>query len=139
VIRASAARVWGTLSDFASYPHWNPYICRIIGEACEGSRIEVSVQPPGRVGLTCRPKVVEALAERALRWRHRLFLPGVLDHEHQCLIEPLDGDAVRLVQREIYTGMLVPLLPRSLDDSTVQGFRAMHEALRAHTEAVDRP
>jgi len=139
VIRAPAARVWDTLRDFASYPCWNPYIRRIIGEAWEGTRIEVSIQPPGRVGVTYRPKLIEASAERGLRWRSRLLLPGVLDHEHQCLIEPLKGGGVRLVQREVYTGLLVPLLSQGLDGSTVQGFRAMHEALRERTEAENRP
>jgi hypothetical protein len=139
VIRAPAGRVWRTLSNFASYPCWNPYIRRIIGEARQGTRIEVSIQPPGRVGVTYRPKLIEASAERGLRWRSRLLLPGVLDHEHQCLIEPLKGGGVRLVQREVYTGLLVPLLSQGLDGSTMQGFRAMHEALRERTEAENRP
>ena len=30
-IDASAERVWGILTDFASYPEWNPFIRRISG------------------------------------------------------------------------------------------------------------
>lgn len=138
IIRAPAARVWDALSNFASYPHWNPYIRRIVGEAREGARIEVSIQPPGRIGMTCWSTLVEMKTGRMLRWRHRLLLPGVLDHEHRYLIEPLAGDRVRLVQREVYTGLLAPILPRGLDGSTLEGFRAMHEALCMHTGAMNR-
>jgi hypothetical protein len=138
IIRAPGARVWDVLGDFASYPYWNPYICRIRGEAREGTRIEVSTQPPGHVGMICRARLVEVSAGRALRWRHRLLLPGMLDHEYRCLIEPLGGDMVRLEQQEVYTGLLVPFLPRGLDGSTLEGFRVMHEALREQTKVPDR-
>ena len=37
-IAASAQRVWDILTDFSSYPQWNPFIRRISGEAKIGER-----------------------------------------------------------------------------------------------------
>jgi hypothetical protein len=88
--------------------------------------------------MICRARLVELRVGQTLRWRHRLLLPGMLDHEYRCLIEALGGDTVRLVQQEVYTGLLVPFLPRSLDGSTLRGFRVMQEALRARTEVTSR-
>jgi uncharacterized protein YndB with AHSA1/START domain len=44
-INASAERVWRLLTDFASYPQWNPFIRRISGELTTGERLEVRLEP----------------------------------------------------------------------------------------------
>jgi hypothetical protein len=49
-IDASAERVWDILTDFASYPQWNPFIRRIGGELEVGERLEVRLQPPDSRG-----------------------------------------------------------------------------------------
>ncbi|VVB87011.1 Polyketide cyclase / dehydrase and lipid transport [uncultured archaeon] len=38
-IQASADRVWQILTDFASFPEWNPFIRRAKGETVKGARI----------------------------------------------------------------------------------------------------
>jgi len=45
-INASAERVWDILTDFASYPQWNPFIRSISGELEVGERLEVRLEPP---------------------------------------------------------------------------------------------
>ena len=40
-IAASAERVWRLLTDFASYPRWNPFIRSIGGRPIPGERLEV--------------------------------------------------------------------------------------------------
>jgi uncharacterized protein YndB with AHSA1/START domain len=51
-IQASEERVWQLLTDFASFPQWNPFIRRASGEAKAGSRLEVYIQPTGAGGMT---------------------------------------------------------------------------------------
>lgn len=71
--------------------------------------------------MTFKPLVTRVLPPRELRWLGRLLLPGLFDGEHIFEIEAVKKDGVRFVQRECFSGILVPLLWRSLDKNTWQG------------------
>jgi hypothetical protein len=135
-IDASAERVWGVLTDFASYPRWNPFIRSIGGELEVGERLEVRLQPPDSRGITMRPTVLRAEPNRLMRWVGHLFVPGIFDGEHSLAIHPLGEDRVRFVQHEAFKGMLVRLLSRSLDTNTLRGFEEMNEALKERAEVL---
>jgi hypothetical protein len=134
-IEASAERVWGLLTDFASYPQWNPFIRSISGQPAPGERLEVRIEPPGGRGMTFKPKVLNAEPNRELRWLGHLLVPGVFDGEHSLAIQPLGEARIRFVQREAFRGLLVPLFARSLDNNTQRGFEEMNRALKERAEA----
>jgi hypothetical protein len=134
-IDAPAERVWLLLIDFASYPHWNPFIRKISGEPATGERLEVRIEPPGGRGMTFKPKVLNAEDNRELRWQGHLLVPGLFDGEHSFTIQPLGENRVRFVQREAFRGLLVPLFSRSLDNNTQRGFEQMNRALKERAEA----
>jgi hypothetical protein len=133
-IQASAERVWKMLTDLADFPQWNPFIRRASGAAQAGERLEVRMQPSGARGMTFRPTVLIAEPNRELRWIGHLLISGLFDGEHIFTIEPLEANRVRFVQREIFTGLLVPLLARGLDSNTRRGFEEMNQALKIRAE-----
>jgi len=133
VIDASAERVWHLLTDFESFPQWNPFIRRAQGKPEAGARIEVHIQPSGGRGMTFRPKILKAEPNRELRWLGRLWMPCLFDGEHVFTIEPIGKRRVRFVQREIFTGLLVPFLKRELDN-TKRGFEEMNRSLKLKAE-----
>ncbi len=133
-IQASAERVWQLLTDFASFPQWNPFMHRASGEVKAGARLEVHIQPSGARGMTFKPTVLKAEPNRELRWLGHLLIPGLFDGEHILSIEPLAANRVRFVQREVFTGLLVPLFARGLDTDTRRGFEEMNQALKARAE-----
>jgi hypothetical protein len=135
-IDASAERVWGVLTDFPSYPHWNPFIRRISGDLAVGERLEVRLEPPDSRGITMRPTLLRAEPNRLIQWVGHLFFPGIFDGEHSLAIHPLEGDRVRFVQHEAFKGVLVRLLARSLDKNTLRGFEEMNVALKERAEAL---
>jgi hypothetical protein len=135
-INASAERVWSILTDFASYPEWNPFIRRISGELKVGERLDARLEPPGGRGITLRPTVLRAEPNRELRWLGHLLVPGLFDGEHSLLIQPLEESRVRFIQSEMFKGLLVPLLARSLDNNTLRGFEVMNGALKERAEAL---
>jgi hypothetical protein len=141
-IATSAERVWGVLTDFASYPQWNPFIRHISGEPSgeptAGERLEVRLEPPGGMGITLRPTVLSAEPNRELRWLGRLLVKGLFDGEHSLAIQQLGENRVRFVQSKAFNGLLVPLLARSLDDNTRRGFEEMNRALKEQAEALPR-
>jgi hypothetical protein len=135
-IEAPAERVWQILTDFEQFPDWNPFIRRIKGEAKSGTKLEAYLQPPGGQGMTFRPTVLKAEPNREFRWLGRLFFPGLFDGEHFFIIEPLSPGRVRFTQGEHFSGLLVPLLAKSLDTNTRRGFELMNEALKARAENI---
>lgn len=133
-IHASAERVWQLLTDFDRFPQWNPFIHRASGEPKTGARLEMTIQPSGASRTTSRPTVLKAEPNRELRWIERSLIPGLLDVEHIFTIEPLAAERVRFTQREICTGLLVPLRARRHNTDIRRGFREMNQALKTRAE-----
>ena len=135
-IDASVERVWDILTDFASYPQWNPFIRSISGELKVGQRLEVRLEPPDSRGITLRPTVLRAEPNHLMRWVGHVWVPGLFDGEHSLATHPLGKNRVRFVQHEAFKGVLVSLLARSLDKNTLRGFEEMNEALKERAEAL---
>jgi hypothetical protein len=133
-IQASAELVWQLLTDFAGFPRWNPFIRRVSGRAVAGERLEVTIQPSGARGMTFRPTVLKAEPCRELRWAGHFGVPGLFDGEHIFTLEPRGTNRIQFVQREIFTGLLVPIFARGLDIDTQRGFEEMNVALKLRAE-----
>ena len=133
-IGAPAEAVWKALTDFESFREWNPFIRPVVGTASEGAELRVQIRPPGGRATAFRPRVTVAEANRELRWRGRLWLPGLFDGEHIFEIEPLGPGRVKFVQREVFSGLLVPFMAKSIDQTQL-GFGEMNRALKERVEA----
>jgi hypothetical protein len=133
-IEAPAERVWQLLTDFNNFSNWNPFIRRIQGVAKPGQQLEVYIQPSGTKGMTFRPTVLKADPNCQLRWLGHFFIPGLFDGDHCFAIERLNENRVRFIQRESFTGLLVPFLAQQLDRDTKRGFEAMNRALKEQAE-----
>ena len=133
-IEADPVTIWSILTDFASYPDWNPFIRRIEGVPEKGERLSVWVQPPNGRALTVHPRVLECVENRELRWRGELRVPGLFGGEHLFRIESLSSGRARFTHGERFYGMLVPLLRKSLDGRVRAGFIEMNQALKSKAE-----
>lgn len=134
-IAAMPNRVWAVLTDFPAYESWNPFVRRISGEQTPGAHLDVTIQPEGGKPMSFKPRLLLFTPQKELRWKGQLLVPGVFDGEHYFeLTETAAG--VRLVQGELFTGFLVPLLSRgSMLAGTARGFAAMNQALKTRAEA----
>jgi hypothetical protein len=133
-IATSEDRVWEILTDFPKYSQWNPFIQSISGKAEAGEKLLVKIKPPGARGMTFKPIVLTVSPKKELRWRGNLIIPGLFDGEHQFIIEKINQDRVKFIQREKFSGLLVPLFSKSLDANTRQGFEDMNKALKDVSE-----
>lgn len=134
-IRAGAEPVWRVLTDFEGYSEWNTFMRPVVGAAEVGARLRVQIRPPGGRAMAFRPRVTAVVPQEELRWKGRLWAPGLLDGEHVFEIDPLGPDKVRFVQREIFRGLLVPFVSKKILDQTVAGFGEMNRALKERVEA----
>lgn len=133
-IQASDERVWKLLTDFASFPKWNPFIRKVSGEVKQGERLKVHIQSSDGGNMRFQPTIFKVEPNRELRWLGHFLLPGLFDGEHIFLIEPLGENRVRFVHREIFKGKLVPLFASQLDKDTKRGFEEMNQALKVQAE-----
>jgi hypothetical protein len=134
-IEASPEQVWEVLADLDRYSTWNPFIVEAQGLAVLDSRLRLRMSPPGGRALTLKPKVTTAVPGVVLEWLGRLPVPFLFAGRHRFELHPT-RTGTRVVHSETFTGMLVPLLARSLDAHTLAGFTAMNEALKAKAETV---
>jgi hypothetical protein len=59
---------------------------------------------------------------------------SLLDGVHSFTIETLQANRIRFAQREVFTGLLVPIFARSLNTDARSGFEEMNQALKSRAE-----
>ncbi len=134
IIRSTPQKIWMILTGFNSYPEWNPFITSLTGNAVTGNTISAVIKPSGGNGMTIRPKILRVEKNRELRWKGHLVIPGLFDGEHIFeLIENNDGSTT-FVQREMFSGILIPLFRKLIDENTRSGFEAMNLQLKMRAE-----
>lgn len=132
-IAAPPERLWEVLTDFDSYPSWNPFIRSVAGRPAAGTKLEVQIESAGGRSMRFSPTVLKAEPPRELRWLGRVLLPGVFDGEHSFHIEPSGDGGSRFVHRERFSGVLVTLFGGAVQKME-RGFVAMNEALKQRAE-----
>jgi hypothetical protein len=133
-IRAPIEVAWAVLTDFSSYPDWNPLVRRLRGRPRAGRRITILSRPPGASGIAFAPVVLVWSPPNELRWRSTLISPLIFSGEHGFRLEPLGDDRVRFIQDETITGVLVPLYSRLRLPATRLGFEELNHRLRDRAE-----
>jgi hypothetical protein len=112
----------------------NPFIPSITGEVAVGNTITVRLEPPGARGMTIRPKVLAFEPNKELRWLGHLFFPGLFDGEHTFELIARGDGTTTFRQTEKFSGILVPLLRKMLDENTANGFNLMNRKLKESAE-----
>ena len=134
LINASPEKVWSVLTDFESFPAWNPFITSVKGKAEVGNKLTVTIMQSGDKGTTFKPKVLTVVPSKELSWLGRLLLPNIFDGVHKFeLIDNRNGTTT-FRQSENFTGILVPFFKKQLENNTAKGFEGMNKKLKELAE-----
>ncbi len=134
MIDAPPETVWREMTDFASFPQWNPFIREASGRLEQGEKLKIRLRLDRGLKMTFRPRVTKVEPNRELRWLATLGRPGVFDVDRAFQIEPRNG-GVRFVMSEECTGFLTPLMfATNLEAQLYRGYDAFNEALRRRVE-----
>ena len=133
-ISASPEVVWRVLTNFPAYPKWNPYIREVHGEPAPRARLWVRVRFSKTRSRRFSARVVKAIPAMELHWRRKTLLGGLFDGEHAFIIIPNGVIGVKFVQREHFTGLLVPLIMPFVAKKTEAAFERMNKALKKIAE-----
>ncbi|MEN8927487.1 MAG: SRPBCC domain-containing protein [Flavobacteriales bacterium] len=130
-INATQEEIWTQLTDFNSYPSWNPFITSISGTLAKGNKLETNI-----AGMNFKPTVLESIPNKKIVWLGKLLLKGLFDGEHCFEIIPQEQGCL-FVQAEKFSGILVPLFRKKLEIETKEGFQKMNKMLKQRVEAIN--
>jgi hypothetical protein len=112
-IRARAETVWALLTDAAGYPQWNSTIEKIDGRIAAGEKVTVYAKAtPGRAFPL---RVTEFAPGRRMVWAGGMPL-GLFKGTRSFTLTPTPDGAVGFAMGETYSGLLAPLITRSIPD-----------------------
>ncbi len=132
-VQASSEKVWQILTNLEEYSQWNPFIHQAIGTAKMGEKVDITFRS-GSKEMTLHCTVIKVEPNRELRWKYHVILPALFSGEHSFVIEPIDNNRVRFIDREIFNGLLVSSQAKDIDTNSKHGFEAMDKALKARAE-----
>lgn len=132
-INASAEKVWNVLTDFGSYPEWNPFVVNFSGNPEVGNQIAVDLKMEGNAPQTFKPEVLVKDTNKEFRWLGKMFVKGLFDGEHYFRIRET-AEGVEFTQGENFTGVFVSPIMSLIGKKTEDGFNAMNQALKNRVE-----
>lgn len=130
-IEAPAERVWDTLLDTALWPSFDPAIERVAGAPIPGGTMTVHTTR----GRAFPMKVTTLVPHQRMVLAGGMPL-GLFKGERTYTLSPNPDGSVRFSMREAFTGLLAPLIGRSIPDMQ-PSFDAFAANLKNHSEQAD--
>ena len=114
-INASSETIWRILTDAAGYPNWDPGVVRIEGTIAPGNKlVAYSKHDPKRPFPST---VTEFVPGQRMTWTGGMPL-GLFKGVRTFTLTPQANDTVEFTLREEYSGLMLPLIARSIPDLT---------------------
>jgi hypothetical protein len=110
-IHASAATIWGLLTDAQGLPRWNSTVSRVEGRIAEGERLRLHVPGTSR---TFTPRVSGVVPTERMTWTGGVAL--IFKGVRTFVLTPRHGGATDFTMEERFCGLMLPLVKGSLPD-----------------------
>lgn len=133
-IQSSPHKIWSILTDAAGYPAWNTTVDKVEGRIAPGERITVHAKiSPGRAFPV---KVTEFIPDSKMVWASGMPL-GLFKGERTFTLTTKGNGAVEFAMREVFSGLLEPLIGKSIPDLQ-PAFEEFAAALKRRAESDRR-
>lgn len=114
-IDATPERIWKILIDGPNWPTWEPGVTRIEGKIAPGEKITVhTVLSPDRAFPVT---VSQFIPNQKMVWSSGMPL-GLFKGERSFTLTPKGANQTEVATREEFSGLLLPLIGRSIPDLT---------------------
>lgn len=133
IIDASSEQVWQVLTDYESYPDWNPFIISIEGEKEVGGRLKNTMLNDGKTSVF-KPVIQKWEENQHFEWLGSLPL-RLFTGRHYFILEPINANQTKLIHGEYFGGLLRGLIMKQIGEATLQSFLAMNRALKQRVES----
>ena len=114
-IDASTETIWGILTDAAGDPEWDPGMIRLEGRVALGEKVTAytKLSPDRAFPVT----VTEFAPGAKMTWSSGMPL-GLFKGERTFTLTPQSDGTVQFTVREVFSGLLLPLIGRTIPDLT---------------------
>ena len=112
-IRARPEIIWALLTDAAAFPRWNSTVEKVEGRIAPGEAIKVYAK--AAQGRAFPLKVSEFEPPANMVWSGGMPL-GLFQGTRRFTIAPEANGETRFSMREEFTGLLAPLISKSIPD-----------------------
>lgn len=131
IIGATPEVIWDLLTEASVYPDWNPAVHGIEDEIREGETIKLtsSVNPERQFSL----KVSEVEPPHHMVWWDGMPL-GLFRGTRRFDVARRGDGSSEFEMEEVYTGLMAPLITRSIPDMT-GSFEEFAEGLKVAAES----
>jgi hypothetical protein len=129
-IDAPAEQVWEILTNFESYPTWNPLLTEVQGKLDIGGELRVRA---AFAPMAVRATVTAVDKPNRFEWEDHVPL-NLLTPVFSVRLLPLPENRTRVVIAETFTGPLLPVMGRRLDTQMPPLYDAMAEELAQQVE-----
>lgn len=107
-INGTLNEVWRELTNFKSYPDWNPIVGKLEGEMKEGKKISTYIVP---LNSTFYPVLLRYHENRELLWQGVLGAKFLLAAKHYYRLKAVTATQTELEHGEYFTGVISYFLP----------------------------
>ena len=135
-IEAPLERVWQVVTDFKSYPKWNPWITRMEGDSVVGSKVGVTVKAPGRKDTNFTSEVLEIHPSHEIVMKGTV-MKGLLVDDHLFKFESIGENKTRFFQSVAFKGALSLMIGGMVRDQQ-KGLDLMNEEMKQWCEGPAR-
>ena len=134
-INAPLSHVYGVLTDFGSYPEWNPFLTSVSGQLEVGQKLSLEMSLPEGQTYLLKPQVTQVTENAELRWQGRFVFPALLQAEHFFLLSEREASVTRVVQGQNFSGFLLRFAGNALT-LAARGSVYLNQALKKRAEST---
>ena len=144
-INAPATKVRELFLDYKNHKNWNPFLVNFEKytnkskeELLVGDRLKIDMKPKGNSSPMSMYPTVLVNDEYEFKWLGVLWFNWLFSGAHSFKFDKIDGNTTKLVQSEIFGGILIPLFNwMGIFEQTEESFILLNEALKEQVELLD--
>jgi len=134
-IDAPIEKVWQVLTDFNHWADWNPMVNHASGTAALGKKLQITMRAPdAKDGAKYQPEVIDFDPPKVLRWQAKMMAGIMFKNDRVFELKESNG-GTELINREEFSGLMVPLFWSKLNAFVVPVLENMNKALKEKVEA----
>ena len=130
-IGAPIEKVWSVLMDFENWKEWNPIVNSVRGNSVKGSKLNIIMKgKDGSDSMKYDAVITDSEEPKTFRWRATM-MAGFLFTNDKIFDLEATATGTKLIHREEFTGMLLPLFWSKLEKGALPMLKTMNEALKS--------